>query len=419
VRVAFIVNTFPEVSETFILNQLAGLVERGHEVDIYADRPEKAPERIHADVERFQLMRRTHYRADIPAAKFARVKSGAWRIIRGGWRYPGPVLNSLNVFRHGRRAANLSLLHKIFPVERTAPHHDIIHCHYGPNGQQAVQLRQAGTLRGPVITTFHGYDANLLPRIHGPDLYKILFQQGDFFTIGSEFMRQRIISLGAPAGRIVKLPMGVDVSRYRFAERKNPARSEMRLLTIARLVEVKGIEYLLSALALVKAKFPQLRCQIAGDGPLRSKLEAMAIKLGLENIVEFKGAVSGEEALRLYEAAHAFVLPSIPTEAGEVENQPVVLAEAQAAGLPVIATRIGGIPESMREGESGLLVPPRDSDALASAIIWLAERPERWAEMGRAGRAWVGKELNLQKLNDRLVEVYRELMPPKKCGRAL
>jgi len=407
------------MSETFILNQLTGLVERGHEVDIYADRPAIMPEKIHSDIERFQLIRRTHYRKEIPTAKLARLKSGALRILRGGWRYPGPTLNSLNVFRHGRRAINLSLLHRIFPAETTGPYYDIIHCHYGPNGQRVVQLRQGGTLRGPVITTFHGYDANLLPRIHGQGLYQILFQEGDLFTVGSEFMRQRIISLGAPAERIVKLPMGVDVSRHRFVERRNPPGAEVRLLTIARLVEVKGLEYLLSALALLKIRCPQLRCQIAGDGPLRSKLETMAMKLGLDHVVEFNGAVSSEEALRLYEAAHVFVLPSIPTEAGEVENQPVVLAEAQAGGLPVIATRIGGIPESMREGESGLLVPPRDAEALASAIAWLAEHPERWVEMGQAGRTFVEREFNLQKLNDRLVEIYSELTDSKKRNRAL
>jgi colanic acid/amylovoran biosynthesis glycosyltransferase len=220
-------------------------------------------------------------------------------------------------------------------------------------------------------------------------------------------MRRRIASLGAPKNRIVQLPMGVDISRYRFVERQKAEDGEFRLLTVARLVEVKGIEYALRAAAIVKTKCPRLRYKIGGDGPLRSKLEALAAELGLEQTVEFLGEVNQEDVLPLYEAAHGFVLPSIVTYSGEEDNQPVVLAEAQASGLPVIATAIGGIPESIRDGESGLLVQPRNPEALASAILRLADHPEAWGRMGRAGRMNVEERFNLERLNDQLVDLYR------------
>jgi len=409
VKIAFIINEFPSVSETFILDQMAGLIERGHEVDIYAERPQRMPERIHGDVERLQMIRRTRYREGAPSGRAARVRSGILRAARWGWRYPGPLLKGLNVFRHGRRALNFSMLHKVFPMREPTSRYDVVHGHYGPNGVRAVWWREAGILRGPVVTTFHGYDVNLLPRVQGPRLYEKLFSEGDLFTVGSEFMRKRIVSLGAPADKIVRLPMGVNVSKYRFSERRK-IEGEFRMLTVARLVEVKGIEYVLKALAKLKEKGGQFRYQIAGDGPLRGTLEALAKELGLGNAAEFMGAISREEALALYEQAHIFVLASIPTEAGEEENQPVVLAEAQATGLPVIATRIGGVPESIREGETGLLVPPRDPNALAEASLWLSKHPERWGEMGRAGRRLVESEFNLDKLNDRLVGVYKEMV---------
>jgi colanic acid/amylovoran biosynthesis glycosyltransferase len=319
-------------------------------------------------------------------------------------------MDGLNVFRHGRRALNLSMVHKIFPSREPASRCDVVHSHYGPNGVRAVYWREAGILEGPVVTTFHGYDANMLPRKHGSELYQKLFVDGDCFTVGSEFMRKRLISLGAPAERILKVPMGVDVRRYKFDERQKAGGTELRLLSIARLVEVKGLEYVLKALGRMKNALGPFRYTIAGDGPLRGKLESLAREIGLQGEVEFRGAVSREEAVGLYQQADIFVLASVPTEAGEEENQPVVLAEAQAAGLPVIATRIGGIPESMVEHETGLLVPPRDPEALSTAIGSLAERPERRKEMGRAGRQFVESDFNLEKLNDRWVELYRNLI---------
>jgi colanic acid/amylovoran biosynthesis glycosyltransferase len=405
-KIAFVVGAFPTVSETFILAQIVGLLQRGHEVDIYADRPVPRPPKVHADVGRFRLLERTQYREPMPGAKPARLKSAASRLIRRGWRHPVIALDSLNIFCHGRKALNLSLVHEWFPAQYFKWDYDVIHCHFGPNGERAILMRRAGAKEGPIITTFHGYDANLLPRIHGLKLYRTLFKHGDLFTVGSEFMRRRIVSLGAPKDRIVKLPMGVDISRYRFVERQKAEDGEFRLLTVARLVEVKGIEYALRAAAIVKTKCPRLRYKIAGDGSLRSKLEALAAELGLAQTVEFLGAVNQEDVLPLYEAAHGFVLPSIVTDSGEEESQSVVLAEAQASGLPVIATAIGGIPESIRDGKSGWLVQPQNPEALASAILRLANHPERWGQMGRAGRLHVEEHFNLERLNDQLVNLY-------------
>ena len=100
-------------------------------------------------------------------------------------------------------------------------------------------------------------------------------------------------------------------------------------------------------------------------------------------------------------------MPSVVTHTGEEESQGVALAEAQASGLPVVASAIGGIPECMCDGKSGMLVPPRDSEALAASILWLADHPEVWGSMGRAGRAQVETHFNLEKLNDQLVDIYK------------
>jgi colanic acid/amylovoran biosynthesis glycosyltransferase len=411
-KIALFLNEFPETSETFILNQIVALIRRGHEVDIYARRRVDLPDsERHADLERYHLLDRAHFHP-MPRRWLPRLGSAARRMIRWGWRNPKIALESLNVLRHGRFALSLTLLHELVPAIDSPQRYDVIHCHFGPNGQCAASWRDFGALRGPIITTFHGYDVNRLPRIHGSKFYKRLFEEGDLFTVGSEFIKRRIIMLGAPEDRVTKLPMGVDLSRFRFSERIRSHDDELRLLTVARLQEVKGIEYALRAVASLKDKYPNLRYQIVGDGPLRAELEALARRLGLAGKVAFLGALSQEKVIELYHHAQMFLLPSIVTKSGEEEGQSVALAEAQASGLPVIGTRTGGIPETIRDNESGLLVPPGDYIALACAIEQLVEHPQAWARMGRAGRTHVKRHFDLEQLNDRLTDLYRAVASP-------
>jgi colanic acid/amylovoran biosynthesis glycosyltransferase len=421
-RVAFVLNAFPLVSETFVLAQIVGLMQRGHEVDVFADRPPGDEDTVHPEVVQYRLLERTRYRVERPVRRLARLRGAGALLVRWGWRIPGRTLETLNVFRHGRLAINLRMLFDSMPWDRIDGGYDVIHCHFGPNGLRTVAAKRAGAFRAPVITTFHGGDANSLPRYFGPGYYRYLFHHGDLFTVGSDFMRRRIMSYGAPGDRIVCLPMGVDTSFFPFVPRRLPDDGgPINLLTVARLVEVKGIEYVLRAVALVKARYPQLRYTIAGDGPLRGRLEALRAELGITREVQFLGAVPRDAVPRLHRQAHIFILPSIVTAAGEEENQPVAVAEAQSSGLPVIATSIGGVPESIRNGESGWLVRPCDATALVAALTSMIEHPEATARMGEIGRRHVEANYELEELHDRLVALYREaaaasgVMPSVSC----
>jgi colanic acid/amylovoran biosynthesis glycosyltransferase len=408
-KVCFFLGWFPALSETFILNQVVGLLQRGHDVEIVAPLPD-AKVKQHADVDRWKLIQRTRCQGIVPRPWGARAISGATRLAHWGWRYPLAALDSLNFCRYGRRALNLTVLHERFPAKFERRDFDVIHCHYGPNGQRAVAWRRIGALRGPIVTTFHGFDANLLPKLHGSDMYLELFYKGELFTVGSEFMRRQLLGLGAPRDKMIKLPMGVDLAHFQFCAHRRLS-SEFRLLTVARLIDVKGIEYALHAVALIRADLPHLRYIISGDGPLRPMLQDLARSLALDDIVTFRGAVSREEVDADLAAAHIAVLPAVVAANGEEEGQSLFVAEAQACGIPVVATNAGGVPEGLRNGESGLLVPPRDANALASAIITLAKDRAMRERMGQAGRVFVEAYFDLEKQNDRLLEIYRSLQP--------
>ena len=153
-----------------------------------------------------------------------------------------------------------------------------------------------------------------------------------------------------------------------------------------------------------------IRYQIVGDGPLLRPLGELARKLAIADRVEFLGALPEDQLRECYRQTHIFMLPGVIARSGAQEGQGLVLVEAQASGIHVIATRVGGIPQTVLDGDSAFLVPQRDVDALASKIRYLIEHPQRWPEIGRAGRRHVERHFDIEKLNDRLVDIYRKVL---------
>jgi colanic acid/amylovoran biosynthesis glycosyltransferase len=224
-------------------------------------------------------------------------------------------------------------------------------------------------------------------------------------------MVEHLKVLGCPAERITIVPLAVDTRRFIFTERKPLGRGKpVRLLTVGRLVPKKGVDILLQALAILKPHhFVQL--WIAGDGPQRPELERLADELDLRDIVTFLGWVEHSQITELMAQADLFVLASrIDLATGETEGSPTVLLEAQAMGLPVISTFHGDIPFIVQHGETGILVPEGNVEALAGALDELLRRPERWADMGRAGRVLMESRHDVHRVGARLERVYDECL---------
>ena len=152
---------------------------------------------------------------------------------------------------------------------------------------------------------------------------------------------------------------------------------------------------------------------IAGEGFLRNELEKLAEDLHIKRYVKFLGAVEQKEVLKLYQQAHIFVLPSVTASNGDKEGQALVIQEAQAMGLPIVSTLHNGIPEGVLDGKSGFLVPERDVDALTEKLEYLIEHPEIWPDIGQYGRKFVEERYDIHKLNQRLVEIYQNLIEGK------
>jgi colanic acid/amylovoran biosynthesis glycosyltransferase len=383
-----------------VLNQLAGLLDRGVALDLYAERRGREEGGDLDEGARRLSGCATYF--DVPDAYAPRVRSAA-RLFRARWREaPATWMAALNTARYGVEAASLRLLHALGATTGRG-RYDVVHSHFGPMGLVGARLCDLGALTGPLLTTFYGYDVSRRRYI---DAYRFLFQRGDLFIAVSEHMRQRLLALGAPPKRVIVHSLGVDVERFRPAAQASPRAAAVTIVSVSRFVAKKGLEDGLRAVARVVRGRPGLRYVLAGDGPLRARLEALSVELGLSAVVRFCGWQGQDAVAALLREADLLLAPSVTAADGDTEGTPVVLLEALASGVPVVATHHAGIPEIVAEGVHGLLAPEGDVPALAEAVRTLLDSPGLARQMGRSGREAACARHDIRRLNERLLEIY-------------
>lgn len=407
-RIAFIVADFPILSETFILNQATGLLDRGHEVDIYTDNVGNWSA-VHPDVNRYGLRQRTYPMQKIP-------KNYLWRILKGVWlglscflRAPRLVLRSLNIPKYGVQAAGLWLLYTAASLAPRQPQYDIIHCQFGTQGYRGLALKRLLSPTPKLILMFRGHDISCYLQQGGAQVYRYLFGQVDFCLANCEFFRQRVIELGCGPQQVAVHRSGLNLDKFTFRPRHSSSGEPVRILTVGRLVEKKGIEYAIRAVAQVQPR-GNLEYHIIGDGPLRPSLKGLIHNLGAEAYIHLVGWKNEADIIAALNTAHLFIAPSITAADGNQDAPINVLKEAMATGMPVLSTLHGGIPELVQDGVSGYLVPEKDADSLAQRLEDLLAASENWAAMGAAGRRYVEQHYDIQALNNRLVAVYEQLL---------
>lgn len=429
-RIAWFIGKFPVVSETFILRQVTGLLDLGHEVDVYSDTGNEGNTPEHPEVAKYRLRERTTYMNMSPET--CPYEMPVWPLSGETWppgaseavpnktrvaqsfpllarcfeRAPQLTWRVLRATEYGYQAQSLSALYRLHGVVTRERSYDILHAHYGPVGDSYRFVREF--FKAPLLVSYYGYDAWAVPRKEGPNVYRKLFQQTDRVLVLADEMGRQLQGLGCPAEIQTKLAVGVRVEDFPFRERSLRPGEPVRFLTIARFVEKKGIEDSLRALAAARKQRSDLHYDLVGDGPLRGKIEKLIAELELQTCVTLHGYCEGKRLHDLMDAAHVMILSSVTAADGDQECTPVSLMDAQASGIPVLTTRHSGIPEVIRDGESGFLVAEHDVPALTERILHLANHPELWTRMGHAGRRHVEENYNCDKLQHQLVQIYRD-----------
>jgi colanic acid/amylovoran biosynthesis glycosyltransferase len=402
-NIAVFVSRFPKLSETFILNQLTGLLDAGHHVDIYAT-SRGDTDTTHPEVERYRLMERTRF-LNTPPSRFGRLVKALTTLVTYR-RYP-----HLNI-RHalippGRRSVSLLARCAAF---KEAPVYDVLLCQYGYLGLATLGLVHLGAVQGDLVVAFRGHDMRALRT--KPPAYRALFREAKLVLPVCHAFKQRLVNAGCEPHKLHVHHSGIDLSQFAYHPRARAEQEPTTILTIARLVEKKGVEYGIRAAAALKASGRAFRYAIVGDGPLRTKLQRLIDELGLSQEVVLLGWKTNAEVRRLLSEAHVLIAPSITTSAGDIEGIPNVMKEAMATGMPVIGTLHSGIPELVEDGVCGFLVPERDSEALADRLAALIDHPDLWPRMGLAGRKRIEREYDAASLNRQLIGLFEALRAP-------
>jgi colanic acid/amylovoran biosynthesis glycosyltransferase len=402
-RIAVLASEFPVLSETPFLNQITGLARRGHEVTILAERPQ-AGVQFHPDIERLRLSAR--YPVALPNR--GRWRAAAKLLLSRSARDRRVLLRTLDPFRFWRRAWTLQEFRGaagVLPSVR----YDVCYAAFGQDGLRALRLGRSGALAGPLAVAFRGADITKFVAIRGGRVYNHLFRRAALLLPVCDAFARRLQVLGAPAGRVVVHRTGIDLTRWRWRDRGGDPDGPLRLVSVGRLVEKKGIGYVLEAVRRLRDEGVAAEYEIVGDGPLRTELEAGARRLAIDDRVRFLGWQSQDQVAQALERAQVLVAASVTAGNADEEGIPNVLKEAMAVGLPVVSTGNGGIPELVEDEATGLLVAERDAEALAARLEGLAKHPERRAALARAGRTRVERDYDIERLNDRLVMLFAGL----------
>jgi colanic acid/amylovoran biosynthesis glycosyltransferase len=405
VRLAYIVSRYPFVSHVFIVREVLALRRAGAEIHTFTVRRASADARLSED----------HREADatthvlVPPALSDLLSSHLRALATRPRRYLSTLGLALSLRGRGARATLWQVFYFGEAVlmwrecERRAIRH--IHAHHANVASDVALL--ASHLGGEPWSwsfTMHGPTEFFDVREHR---LAQKAQRARFVVCVSDHGRSQLMNLVDPLhwSKLRVVHCGVDLALFDVVERSD-ANRPTEVLTVGRATPVKGQALLIEALATLVRRDIDERLTIVGDGPQLPDLRTLAQRLGVSDRVTFTGAVGQDEIRAYYARADVFALPSF------AEGLPVVLMEAMASGLPIVAFRIAGIPELVEEGVSGLLAVPGRLDQLVDALATLLSAPPaKRASMGRAGREMVAAEFDLERTAQQLLDVFAELIP--------
>jgi glycosyltransferase involved in cell wall biosynthesis len=297
----------------------------------------------------------------------------------------------------------------------------LIHAHFGPGGVAALPL--ARQLKIPLIVTFHGYDATVKEEFAQHSFYshrryirykEVLKAEAARFIAVSNFIRDQLIEQGFPAEKVIVHHIGVNTQAFHCDPKivRQPI-----VLFVGRLVEKKGCEYLIRAMAQVQAQHPEAELVIIGDGPLRSQLEQLATRL--PGCYQFLGTQPPEVVRQWMNRAHLLCVPSITAANGDSEGSPIVILEAQAMGLPVVGSRHSGIPDVLVHGQTGLLAAERDWQGLATHILALWQDHALWQRLSEQAQQQVRSMFDIRHQTSKLEAIYQQVLVERQQQRCL
>jgi len=284
---------------------------------------------------------------------------------------------------------------------------DLMHIYFGHTGVHLLPFIEQWDK--PCVVSFHGADVAHKPEIKDyPAKLRRLFNAVPLVFARSQSLVERLIQLGCPPEKLRINRTGIPLNEFPFVDRQPPANGNWRIVQACRLIPKKGVATSLRAFAIFKKDNPRAEFLIAGKGPLQPELEMLAGGLGILRDVHFLGFLSQPKLQQLYATSHLFLHPSEISPNQDQEGVPNSVLEAMATGLPVAATRHGGIPEAVDHGRTGFLVAEEDHVGLANAMQLIISSPALLKQMGGLAHSAVIERFGQDAQIDQLESFYEE-----------
>lgn len=315
-KIAFVVPRFPVISETFIISQIADLIDREIEIEVFSfARGDEG--NISEKFNTYNMLERVHY-LDTPGSFVKRFFYAILKVIHIMFKKPALLYKIFVLKQYRSKALSLQLLFQVQPFINKK--FDLIHCHFGNVANNFLIIKEIMGLKQKMITTFYGWDASRIFNETPASYYDNLKKECEFFFVMSSNMKDRIIEKGFDRSKIAVLPVGIDLKSYPFNEREFNDGEAIRIVSVGRFTEKKGFDDLLRAISIVKKKSKRLfRCYIIGDGKLKDKLLDLTERLKLNDVVEYKGYMKHDDIIKCFTSMNLFAQPSKTDRHGDME----------------------------------------------------------------------------------------------------
>jgi colanic acid/amylovoran biosynthesis glycosyltransferase len=416
--VAYIMSRFPHLPETFIVREMTAIEAQGIAVSLYPLIRQKQPV-VHAEAQRW-LPRARHLPFVSPSLLAATMQQAVQHPLRTGKLWGQTLWENRTSPNFLVRA--MALLPKAFYAAHLMQREGIahIHAHYATHPALVAWLIHHLTGISYSITV-HAHDIFVRTAMLATKL-----RDAAFIVAISKYNRSHLEQVAGPWVREKThiIHCGIAPETYSPHPDRPPPQEQFEILNIGSLQPYKGQRFLIEASAMLKERNIPFRCRIIGGGEERGALEQLIAHHNLTTTVELLGPLPQEEVARLLPTAHCYVQPSIITPAGKMEGIPVALMEALACEVPVVATDLSGVPELVRHGETGYLVPPANPTLLADQIARVYTNFAQAVQLARAGRALVLRDFNLHTNTRQLAALFPQQsslsrpvrLPPQKHG---
>jgi len=409
-KILFLVPSFPSISETFIINQIVDLIDRGHEVSIFASA--KAEVALHSKIIEYDLLKKTVF-AEIPVNISQRIKNFLSILFSSDKTDRRRLLKTLNIFRYKADAVKLSSFYRVAWLQQLDDCFDIVHAHFGYMASYYYRGRECGYFaNAQLVVTFHGYDMMPSDKEVNRYRYKELFENNTLITTNNEYSRSLLLKIKEDYNNIRLLAVGLDTEYYTPIKIIKSDKAK-NILFCGRLIELKGpkrVVEIANILINIRGNV-HLNFWLIGDGDEEhiSGLTNLIETYGLEEKVKLLGPMLQDDVIRLMNKADVFILPGITDVKGRAENQGLVIQEAQAMGLPVIVTDAGGMKYGLIDKVTGFVIKEYDLPGFSNCIEELISDTDLCDEMGIAGRKFVKDNYDIRILGDKLEDIYFDL----------